>query len=445
MAAKNRVIWNEGLFIRPHHFQQEAKYTEYLVKQKSNHICEFLFGFHNLEINQEYLSLGKLGIQKAKGSMPDGTVFNIPEEDPLPLPLSVNDASIINQVVYLCLPLKSDGIADINPNEKLGQTRYLQESIKTKDTFSQAGDYSTLDVAKVNCRLMLESEDRSSYSSLAVARIVDRQADNSLTLDKKFYPVGLSLNAIPALKKFLEEMASLMHGRSRNISERVGSPSQAGVADVSDFMMLATLNRLHPYFIHLSQMQHVHPERLYGALVSACGELSTFIGESKMPDTFVPYNHSLPHTCFIPLENNLKEMLGTVMQLKAVPIPVVEQQFGLYSAIVNDLGLLSSSSFVLAVRANVSMETIRAKFTQQTKVASLEKINELINLQLPGISLIPLPVAPRHLPYHAGFTYFQLDQNEDAWQMMNGASGFGFHLAGVYQELEMEFWAIRSK
>jgi type VI secretion system protein ImpJ len=443
MAEKNRVIWNEGLFIRPHHFQQEAKYVEYIVDQKTSHVSEFLFGFQSLELDQEYLSFGKLGIQRASGSMPDGTVFNIPEEAPPPAPLTISETSMINQVVYLCLPLKSNGVLEVNPSDSLGQSRYVQNEIEIKDTFSQGGDYGAVDVAKVNLRLMLESEDRSNYSCIAVARIIDKQTDNSIAIDQAFYPASLSLNAIPQLKQFLEEIAYLMQERSRNIASRVGSPSQAGVADVTDFMMLITLNRLYPYLMHLSRIKHVHPENLYASLISACGELSTFIGEKKMPDEFFPYDHASPHSSFIPLENNLRKMLGTVMQAKAIPIPVTPQKFGIYSAAINEKSLISSADFILAVRASAATETIRARFTQQTKISSLEKINELINLQLPGIPLIPLPVAPRHLPYHAGFTYFQLDKNDVSWNMMNNASGFGFHLAGEYQDLEMEFWAIR--
>ncbi|MGO3354139.1 MAG: type VI secretion system baseplate subunit TssK, partial [Halomonas sp.] len=72
------------------------------------------------------------------------------------------------------------------------------------------------------------------------------------------------------------------------------------------------------------------------------------------------------------------------------------------------------------------------------------RIRDLISLQLPGVPLEPLPVAPRELPYHAGYSYFQLDRQSEAWGMLNGASGFAFHVAGEFPGLEMQFWAIRS-
>ncbi|MGN6447358.1 MAG: type VI secretion system baseplate subunit TssK, partial [Brucella intermedia] len=82
---------------------------------------------------------------------------------------------------------------------------------------------------------------------------------------------------------------------------------------------------------------------------------------------------------------------------------------------------------------------------QQAKVTSMERLGELVSLQLPGIPLLPLPVAPRHLPFHAGFTYFQFDRSHPSWQMMRETAGFGFHIAGDYPEMELQFWAIRSQ
>jgi type VI secretion system protein ImpJ len=67
------------------------------------------------------------------------------------------------------------------------------------------------------------------------------------------------------------------------------------------------------------------------------------------------------------------------------------------------------------------------------------------SLQLPGIPLLPLPVASRHLPFHAGFSYFELDRHHPTCQSLNSGSGFGFHIAGEFPELELQIWAIRSE
>ncbi|MGL4983373.1 MAG: type VI secretion system baseplate subunit TssK, partial [Plesiomonas sp.] len=53
--------------------------------------------------------------------------------------------------------------------------------------------------------------------------------------------------------------------------------------------------------------------------------------------------------------------------------------------------------------------------------------------------------APRQLPYHAGYSYFQLDRQSPAWQMLVQGNTLAFHIAGSFPELDMQFWAIRSQ
>jgi type VI secretion system protein ImpJ len=44
----------------------------------------------------------------------------------------------------------------------------------------------------------------------------------------------------------------------QNLAQRIGSPGQSGVADVTDFNLLHTLNRLFPLFQHLARQRQVH-------------------------------------------------------------------------------------------------------------------------------------------------------------------------------------------
>lgn len=445
MTSRNSVIWNEGLFVKPQHFQQQARALAHHANQRINAASEHLYGFSVLELNHEYLSFGKIAIVRAQGVMPDGTVFNIPNDQPPPAPLTIADGSNAGQVVYLTLPLKSDGVLEVQWPDTYANARYLLRTEEAKDTHSQEGDHIQMDLAVPNLQLALERDDRSAFTGIALARILDRRPDGSLVLDEHFYPTSFSLAAIPPLGRFLGETASLMRERARSIAERIGSPSQSGVADVTDFNLLQALNRLHPLFLHLSRRQHVHPEQLYIAFSQACGELVTFTDDGRLPEEYPAYQHDNLRESFRHLEETLRRVLSTVLQPRAVSLPIIKQQYGTLTAAVHDRRLLDDADFILAVRARMPLEKLRQQFLQQAKVASQEKLSELINLQLPGIPLTPLPVAPRHLPFHSGFSYFQLDRSHANWQMMREAAGFGFHIAGDYPELEMQFWAIRSQ
>ncbi|GAA0560455.1 type VI secretion system baseplate subunit TssK [Halomonas salifodinae] len=444
MASRNRVVWSEGLFIKPQHFQQQQRSLEGLIDARLEGIGQYPYGFLSLELNAEYLSFGRIALSRASGVMPDGTAFRLPDDDIEPHPLEIDDAAIANQVVYLGLPLATDAVAEVHwPGDDL-PARYRLEPRGVRDLHSREGDTVDLELARVAPRLLLENEDRSAYACLAVARIHERRPDGSLVLDEQFLPTLLNVQAAPRLGRFLGEMAGLMRERARNIAQRLASPQQSGVADVADFMLLQQLNRAQPRFAHLARLGRLHPERLYAEMLETASELVTFTDESRLPPEFPAYDHDHPERAFRPLMQSLRQSLSTVLEPRAMAIQLQARRYGLLVAPLADPGLIESADFILAVRADLPHERLRKLFLQQTKVASVERIRDLISLQLPGIPLEPLPVAPRELPYHAGYSYFRLDRSGQAWSMLEGASGFAFHVAGDFPGLELQFWAIRS-
>ncbi|MFM2480441.1 type VI secretion system baseplate subunit TssK [Celerinatantimonas sp. YJH-8] len=444
MASRNRVVWNEGLFIKPQHFQQQQRYFEYFIDERIQSVSRYLYGVTELSLNPEYLSFGSIAIARAIGVMPDGTVFNIPEEDQLPEPLAVTDDSMANQIIYLALPLRSDAITEISWPDEAGSGRYKSISQSVRDVHSSQGAQANIDVSPVQLKLMLGREDRSAYSSIAIAKILEKRPDGSVLLDEHFIPCHFNIGAISALQRFINEVSGLMRERASNIATRIGSPGQGGVADVSDFMLLQALNRMQPHLHHLAGLGRVHPERVYEALSMMCGELATFTDESRMAPELGNYNHDLPTDNFLHVMRLLRQSLSIVLEPKAVSLQLQKRKYGLMVAPLQDRQLIDHAEFILAVKARMPLDELRRLFIQQTKVASVEKIRDLIALQLPGVPLTPLPVAPRQLPYHAGYTYYQLDKTSQAWTMLVNASGFAFHVAGEFPEIELQFWAIRS-
>ena len=207
MSSRNRVIWAEGLFIKPQHFQQQQRYFEYVTDVRLSSVNGYLYGISELELNPEYLSFGRIAIQRAKGVMPDGTVFNMPQEDLLPNALEVVDGSLANQIVYLALSLRSDSITEVAETSESGNSRYVMRRHEVRDLHSPQGDFSTIEVSPLHMRLMLEKEDRSAYSSVAIAKILEKRPDGSVVLDPHFIPCNLNVVGVPFLHRFIGEMA----------------------------------------------------------------------------------------------------------------------------------------------------------------------------------------------------------------------------------------------
>ena len=192
-------------------------------------------------------------------------------------------------------------------------------------------------------------------------------------------------------------------------------------------------------------MSGLHPETLYRELVQMAGELATFTRADKRSVHYPTYRHHALAETFAPLMLDLRRALSAVMDPLAVAIPLEERQFGIRVAVLPDQALLrSAASFVLAVSAEMPPEALRNGFPPQVKMGSVEKIRDLLNLQLPGIALRPLPVAPRQLPFLAGYTYFELDRSSEYWTQLTNSAGFAMHVADNFPGLRMQFWAIRK-
>jgi type VI secretion system protein ImpJ len=235
-----------------------------------------------------------------------------------------------------------------------------------------------------------------------------------------------------------------LHQRGEALAGRVAATGRGAAAEFADFLMLQAINRNEPVVAHFADSGDPHPERLFQVCVSAAGELATFTATSKRPPRLPAYRHERLRESFDPVIAALRESLSKVLVQSAISIPIEPKKFGISVAIVSDRSLYSTSVFILAARADLPSEELRRRFPAQLKIGPAEKIGDLVRLQLPGVPVHAVPVAPRQIPYHAGFAYFELDQTDDLWEQLKTSGGIAMHVAGEFPGLALEFWAIRS-
>jgi type VI secretion system protein ImpJ len=445
MTWHNKVVWTEGMFLQPQHFQQHDRYTEYQLRQRLASTVGYPWGYTSIAIDDAALALGKLGLNAAHGVLPDGTAFSIPGNDAAPAALDV-PADARNERVVLALTLQRPGIVESDAEEAGGSMgpRYRVAEVGIGDSNTNVDRDASVQIGRLNLRLMLERDTAEGYATLGVARIVERRADNKVVLDAQYIPPMLHAQGHPILDAYLRELCGLLHQRGEALAGRLAQPGRGGVAEIADFLLLEAINRSQPLFMQLQQRSVLHPEVLYAACLSLAGDLSTF-REKRRPPPFPEYLHDDQQRCFKAVMDDLRQSLSMVMEQTAIPIELQDRKYGIRVAIIPDLELQRSAMFVLAVAAQLPGEALRARFPTQTKIGPVERIRDLVNLQLPGVGLRPLPVAPRQIPYHAGFNYFELDtRNNELWKQLESSGGLAMHMAGEFPGLELEFWAIRG-
>ncbi len=444
MSDKNRVVWSEGLFLRPQHFQQQERYLEAYVQGRAAGLRPDSWGLTELEIERDLLAIGKLGLRRARGVFPDGTPFAMPDIDPLPTPLEIG-TQLRDQTVHLAIPLQRAGATlTARAGGSAEPTRYHSRDHQTRDVMSDIASVVELEVASLNARLMSQSEPAEDFAQIPVAHVVECRADKQVVLDDRFIPSVLSCGAAPRLATFLSELQGLLHQRGEALAARAVASGRGGAAEIADFLMLQTINRYEPVVAHLAGAARCHPEDLYRLGLEIAGDLATLTASARRPPQFPGYRHDQLRASFDPLIQQLRASLSVVLEQNAIPIPLAQKKFGISVGTVADRTLFDSAAFVLAARADMPAEEFRRRFPQQLKIGPVEKIRDLVNLQLPGIGIHAMPVAPRQIPYHAGFAYFELDRQNELWRTLKASGGIAIHQSGEFPGLALEFWAIRS-
>ena len=444
MSSKNKVIWSEGMFLRPQHFQQQDRFVERLIDARTGVIGQHYWGVQEITIDVEALALGKVSISSVQGVFPDGTPILAPESEELPNIIDIPE-NTRDEIVYLCVPMRRPGSQEsVRDEEEFPQARYKTYNYDARNSASSSGESSRIQIGKLSTCFKLGSEDLGGYACIGIARIIERLPGSPVKLDKTFIPPVLQCTSSAEIKGYIEEVKGLLKQRGEALSHRLSDSGRSGSAEVADYLLLQVINRVEPLINPLSQLSNVHPLALYTELLQLAGELSTFTASNKRPPDIPAYNHEDLQQTYAGLFSALRQSLSMVLEQSAVSLNLVERKYGIHVAPITDPSLTKTAAFVIAVKADIPTELLRSRFPSQAKLAPVENIRELISTQLPGLRIRPLPVAPRQIPYHAGFTYFEIDASGALWTAMQQSGGFAVHLGAEFPGLIMELWAIRS-
>jgi type VI secretion system protein ImpJ len=446
MRHENRVAWNEGMFLRVQHFQQADRWTERLVRTSLRELSPYPWGVAEIGIDRSALAIGQFALSHLRGILPDGTLFEAPVDADLPPPLEL-DENVRDAVIYLALPARRSGKADVamNGGASSSGVRVVASAYEAPDANVETDFMAPIDVGRLNLRYLKTGDDLSGYELLGLARVSEVRSDKAVILDQGYISPSLNCAAEPRLSELITELRGIVRHRAGAIAERIGDPTIRGTAEVGDYLLLQILNRADPMLAHISaNSTRMHPIAFYELCIQLAGELATFTFDSKRASDFPPYRHDDLKATFGAVFDDLRTSLSAVLEQAAVAVDLVERRHGVRVGTINDRSLLRDAGFVLAVRAEMSAEDIRRNLPAQIKVGPVERIAELVNVALPGIPVRPLPVLPRQLPYRSGTVYFELDTAAPMWKQLDTSGAIALHLAGEFPGLELEMWALKE-
>ena len=442
MKLLSKVVWAEGMYLAPHHFQAQNRYFEDSVHFATASLWNDAYGFVDYQLDADAIRNGTVVLLNARGMFEDGLVFDMPDSDPLPPACNIVDqflptASdlILSLAVPRWIPDGQNCSLEVAPNK---QTRYGQVAKLLHDE-NTGRDEKSVNLGYKNIRLALEASDTEASLALPLARVV-RDGSGHFAFDPTFVSSCMRISASGYLTGMLHRLVEILETKGAAVSQEQSQKAgkfQAGMSarHVSQFWFLHAINSSLTPLRHLLLSKHGHPEELFREMSRLAGALCTF---DLDPRSLPVYNHRDPGLGFRSVDSHIRRLLELVVPSQAISIPLNPTERYFYQGEIKDQRCLGGSRWILSVHAQVGEADLISRTTQLVKVCSTKFISELVKRALPGLTLSHIQVPPSAIDVNVDNQYFTISRSGPCWEHILQTRNVGVYVPGEIPSPELE-------
>jgi len=446
MRLLSRVVWSEGMYLGPHHFQAQSRYFEDSIQFATASLWYACFGLVGLDLDAEALHNGTVSLVHARGIFPDGLPFNMPESDALPEPRAIADLFPPTRdflAVNLAIPPRKPNGYNCALDQNGAEARFLAETRVLHDENSGA-DERPVRLGRKNLRILLDTEPAGDLLTLPIAR-VKRDGTGHFVYDFDFVPPLLQISASPCLMAMMKRLVELLDEKSSSVGTGRRSISKTGAAfttrRIASFWLLHAVNSALPPLHHLLTAKRGHPEELFLEMSRLAGALCTFALDSH-PRNLPPYDHQNLTECFEKLDRHIRLHLETIVPTNCISIPLKPSGNYYFEGAITDQRCLGRSRWVFAIHARMGEAELMARTPHLIKICTPPFVRELVKRALPGMGLTHLPVPPPAISARGETQYFGISRNGPCWDHMVKAQQIGVYVPGEFPDPEVEILVV---
>ncbi len=443
----SKLLWGEGLFLRPQHFQQQDAYHEARLVQLGRSLHPYAYGLQQLQVDEEALAAGVLRIDALSLVMPDGECVDAPGSDALPAARSLSDwpANSSEMVFHLGLaPLRGQGSNALPAEQFGGEQRYVHEPRMVRDLYTEAADAELL-VLRKSLQLLADADPRAHLVHMPLLRL-RRGASGSVELDRSFMPPLLQTGASPLLLRRLRQLLDMLQAKVDALYGFHREPSKDIIefrsGDVASFWLLHTASRAYAELSHLHAHAQLHPERLFQGLLSLAGALLTFSKSYRLAD-LPSYEHASPGPGFEALHQIIQALLETVISSRYFAIALHEARPSHHIGRLDSEQLGAQTQLVLGVRAALPPQELVQTVPLRFKIGAPDDVEKLVLSAMPGVRLQHQPQVPAAVPVKPNTYYFLLEPRGALYERMLQARSLCLYVPSGMSELQLELLAIK--
>jgi len=448
MKALSRVVWSEGMHLAQHHFQVQNAYFEQVAGATLETLFHAPYGILDCRLDDEALVNGTAAVIAARGIMPDGLPFSFPADAP-PAPLRIAELfspTRSSHLLLLSVPAEAPGRANValETNGSQPAVRFSAQPLEVVDETTGV-DVRSVQFARKNFRLVLDTEALDGWVSLPIARI-QRDGAGRFVFDYSYVAPSLRMGASRSLREMVARLVDMLEARAAAVrADHTGSEAAAteyAAREIAGLWLLHALNAAIPPLRHWLRTNAVHPEQLYMHLSQLAGALCTFALASN-PRDLPAYDHDEPEPCFRALEQHIRRHLDIILPSAAVTLALQPAGESLFTAPVSDARCLDPAAhWFLGVRSSVPAGELVTRTTRLVKICSAKFVARLVKEAYPGLTIEHVPAPAAELSPRIGMQYFAIRRTDPCWKSIVDSGEVGVYVPAAIVEPELELKVI---
>lgn len=445
--SKHRVLWGEGLFLRPQHFQMQDTYHNSQRALSVMLAQPYAYGIANVQIDRELLESNLLSFQSIYSVLPDGTIYQAPRTDALPKPITLDSQDNGNEIyVFLSLEIIHSSGNNIQTEHSDNPARFIRDSIEAQDLYSQAAE-AMVDIIKLSPSLQLSHSAQAPNKdtvSLLITKLT-RTTHGVYQVDEDYIVPSVYIAGNPALLNQLYRLMTMINTKSVSLYDHHRQSNndllEFRSSDIASFWLLHTLNTAYSQLSHLYHNPKLHPERLYESLLNVASQLATFSSLYKVGD-LPQYHHDNANESFFGILLIIRELLNTVIASNYISIPLRQNRSSYYTGELSSDKITRHSQLYLSVSSSMAMHELVNLVPRRFKIATPDAVEKRVLSALPGSPISHITQVPSAIPVRPGFSYFAIEPIGELYDEMIKSESLCIYIPNGFDDLKIELMAI---
>ena len=427
--GSNSLLWGEGLFLRPHHFQRMESQFHESLKLAESWATPNCYGIHRIQIEPDALANWRVAFSACHLRLADGTQLRFPEDchlSAVAIPRTTFRNSESRVRVYVGVSELRRGTTNTGGSAGMMPTRYVAHEEEVEDE-NRAGNPQDLQFRKLNPQILIGDDAARGFDALPVLQLrLGASAEAPPQIDPDYIPPLLVQEAWSPLASFIRSVADRLGATADQLARQMVDRGIAFASghkeDLERILHLHAINAALGGISWLPTSRGIHPFVVYTELCRAVGHLAIFRRERKMTELPV-YDHDNLALCFNSLRKLLEIEAGGEEPYVRVPFSAQGLQM---SVRLQSEWLATTWSFYIGVEASVKTSRVTELLSEKElgmKAGSTEEVDNIYRFGRRGVRFMPVGDAPRAFP-RANWHYFRVDRDE-AWAVVERSLNLG--------------------